>query len=406
MGNIKLAKAIKVVSRCRYCGSSLNGAGTREHIVPHALGGTKCIKAVCEKCNHEVLGNLDKELCARSPLSLLAAQKLGASVEYAWDVDHDEENLLVEAVPNSSFDSIRVWPQMILDRIGTQIRGDMEEIETCGFEAFRDVFVRHALAAFRSFSCRARSPGLVLEEIPWLAADAHYRYPPRVFARYPIHEFKQGMTFQCRYANADGKRHVLHDLDQWNSCTSFRHTGARRGTFYPSLHLHFELLAILRALTKIGLNLLAAYCKRTKVDRNSFAPAIRFVMGELPLGRSHVERTGLMRPEGLAPLNCPIKSHKFRLLHDGANRWTLYSAFFSAAFCTIVQFPGPCDEHWKTLDVTVPLKSNDWTFHESPIYQPLRVSPLDWSRWNEGVPSLPFVNAQSKTTIKTAGIKK
>jgi hypothetical protein len=90
-----------------------------EHIVPEAIGGRWTIhqvcgsKKVCKTCNNGVLSDLDKELCSKSPISVIAADEIGGFIAQTWDVDEAAGNLLMEARPDLKRKSMTLYPQMI-----------------------------------------------------------------------------------------------------------------------------------------------------------------------------------------------------------------------------------------------------------------------------------------------------
>src|SRR3712207_670182 len=94
---------------CLYCGLPSKKGRQGEHIVAKAIGGALTLndvsdRVVCPKCNSGVLSQIDRELCSRSYLSVIASQQIDSHLWQAWDVDHEAENLLVEARPSWAAD--------------------------------------------------------------------------------------------------------------------------------------------------------------------------------------------------------------------------------------------------------------------------------------------------------------
>src|SRR5579885_472784 len=115
---------------CLYCGQPTKRGKRGEHIVPEAAGGVLTLndvsnRRVCPKCNSGILSQLDKELCSRSFLSVIASREIGAHLWQAWDVDHQSNNLLVEAKPawaaEESLTSLVCYPQIVFERSGPQV---------------------------------------------------------------------------------------------------------------------------------------------------------------------------------------------------------------------------------------------------------------------------------------------
>lgn len=380
---------------CLYCGSS--STLTREHVVPEALGGRLWTKSVCAKCNNEELSRLDEELTSRSPLSLVAAQEMHKTAGYTWDVDHSEGNLLIEAHQNVPPQSPTVWPQMIFEEKGEQLRADAEEINEFGADNFRRVFVQRLLRAFQTLGT-TRRPRLVFERVAE-KIPAMYRYPPRVFATRRIWDFDNRMHFQCRYLRADDRREVLRRLGNLDPHARFELADIRLGSSRPAFHLRYEAVAVLRSLVKMGINLLRwkDVCTETEVDRDHFPAAVRLVTGEQAVSNRAFKNTGFVYADDLRPLECPKDHHKFRLQYD-RGIWRIWFAFFSGRIGAFVRFPGPSRESWCTADVRVPIGSRDWSVHKSPILQPICVR-IEWKELQKVIPSVPMENTRAEMTV-------
>jgi len=149
-----------------YCNAQVAKSKRGEHVVPESIGGALTLneisdKRVCNKCNGGVLSEIDRELCSRSPLSVVASQEIDAHVWQTWDVDHAAGNLLVEAKPRWEgrvLSALIPYPQIVFERKGLVIRGDAEEVERFGFKEFEAVMrkaVRGVFYRFRAGSRRA-----------------------------------------------------------------------------------------------------------------------------------------------------------------------------------------------------------------------------------------------------------
>lgn len=90
-----------------------------------------------------------------------------------------------------------------------------------------------------------------------------------------------------------------------------------------------KLLAMdgsLRGLAKIGVNLLAKYCARTSVNRQSFLDVIRMIRGEVELDSRVFRNNGFVWPSDFDAIRFG-DGHAFRLLHD-RGWWRVFSSFF------------------------------------------------------------------------------
>lgn len=378
---------------CLYCGRQQKL--TREHIVPEALGGTRWIRAVCKTCNNRFLSKLDKELSSASPVSIIAAEEMHKTTGYTWEVDHSENNLLIEAQADTAASSMIVWPQIVFDEESLQLRADAEEIQQFGTENFGAVFTKHLLRAYHTLRT-AKRPRFVFERVPD-KIPSRYRYPPRVFASRQIRDFDNRMHFRCRYLMARDKQRVRKELDNWRQDTRFRRTEFQIGSALPAVHFHYEMQAVVRCLIKIAINMLRFVCKSTKVDREHFGDAVRVVTGEHRLSESGLRNNGLVRAKDLAPFNCPVGSHVVRLQGD-TGRWVVWFAFFGGRVGATVRFPGPNYEPWRTADVTIPVNSRDWDVHKSCLLRPLRTH-VAWKQLEEMIPSIAMVNTRSVETV-------
>jgi hypothetical protein len=112
---------------CLYCGKPTKRGGNGEHIIPEVIGGALTLndvsdRAVCRRCNSGILSQLDKELCSRSYLSIIASREIGAHLWQVWDVDHGANNLLLDAKPAWAADGwlggLVCHPQIIFERTG------------------------------------------------------------------------------------------------------------------------------------------------------------------------------------------------------------------------------------------------------------------------------------------------
>jgi hypothetical protein len=401
---------------CIYCGRELKKVAHGEHIVPQAIGGTVTIyevcnkKLVCNTCNNGVLSDLDKELCSKSPMSLIAAQELKRTIDQSWDVDYSDKNLLVEAEPLFGSMSMRHYPQLIFDGEQLQLRGDYESMRQFGRERFEKTFIENMLDAFRAHKRRNRKRRLHCEAIPENASIGKlYRFPPRVFSRKPIENFEAGMSFQVRYLKPTDLQFVLNRLDQWKSSTRFENFAVRKGAEIATLRVVFDRSMVVRALAKIAINLLAAFCEKTPINRDACSIVIRSITGEVPIHEGTFEHSGFLRPDGIKPISVD-GTHSFRLLHNDRG-WQVYSSFFGGRIGSLIHVPGKSLEEWRTADIVMPLdivmQLAKWTFRPSPILQPLSVR-VESENVAKMIPSVEMLNpvTERRVSIKNAKRRK
>jgi hypothetical protein len=392
------------MKECMYCGNSVGHVGEGERVVPDAIGGSKSValKSVCAKCNNGVLSDLDRELCSKSPLSLLAAKELGKPPEYLWDVEPTEGNLLLEARPSNEFRGVVLWPQIVFVSDRPRLYGDAEEIDTVGADRFRSVLVSNVLDAIAPTKPGKRGRRLRFECVGGIGPQ--YAYPPRIYARREVAQFDRKMHLTCRYARpADPRsfrRRVVRELLR---CRAFRHSGewsVQRGGHWPIVHTSCEQVKIVRALTKLALNLLSCVCEKTEVSLASFPDAIGLVRGYTKFPIPMLHHCGFAYAEDACTLECTPKAHSFRLLYDADVRlWNLYCAFFSGQMGAKVVLPGPNRENWLTCDISAPLRSDDWRVERSRIYRPTRMR-VDWEDLQRTMVGISFINAKTNLRIE------
>lgn len=361
---------------CIYCGQSvrLSRRARGEHIIPESIGGARTIRCVCNACNVD-FSKQDKALVSDSYLSISARRYMAKKLGRCWEVDHSAGNLLLEAQPATDFRHVKLWPQLIFGRGQPQMRGDFEEFEQSDADEPHRVFLEHLHRAYlrhRSLRPDQRSP-LIFEQVKSLLPECIY--PPRVYAEREIADFHPKMHFKCRYSTPEDRTLLLESIQECTPNWEFNKMESVLGSGRVSISFNFDVSLVLRALTKIGINLLADVCTNTIVDRFSFREAVRFVKyGISRNSRRMIARYGFVRHGDLKLLNCAPNFHKFRLVHFGASHlWAVYSSFFGGDINTMVEFEGPSDERWSTVDITVPLNSKEWKIRKYQEVKDLQV---------------------------------
>lgn len=378
--------------KCIYCGQS-GVKMSEEHVVPEAIGGTECITPVCEKkCNNQILSELDKELCSYSPLSIVAARILrDKSICNFWMIDPGPEKMMIEATYDADRDGIKIYPQMLLTEKGPQIRGDHEEIAAIGWRDFRDLFEREMLERYHAFESGNRRR-LIPEKMRSSFTPEGPSFPPRIFAPGTIREVEEGKTFKFRYVSNEDRRRLLYSLSNWPRNKRFRKFDFVEGSTIAGLYIPIAPPQIARALIKIGLNLLRYHCSNTEIDREHFPAATELVIGPRTDENFLTTRCGFLPPETLSFLAAQDGEHRFLIIHDG-QLWTVYSSFFGGRVATQAQFPGPSNEKWKIVEVTVPLFSKNWRFETRTIY-PAFEAEIEWQDVPKIIPSVPLSNGR------------
>jgi hypothetical protein len=402
---------MEISKQCLYGGGPATHPkrGVGEHIVPDAIGGVCTLlntsgHLVCENCNTGPLSHADEELCGRSYLSLVASQELEARLWQAWDIDHDSENLLVEARPrwvDGVLQHLAAYPQIVFEKSGPQIRGDVEEMESFGREKYTQVLlegVRRTLEAFN----KGKRRGLKYEMVMSNAARKGNRYAPRIYAPYSIKEVQQygkRRQYRLRFITEEDKEFAvkaLANMADWKPFTEFKE---RLGSKVPSFSINYDPVLSMKGLMKIGLNLLAAYCEKTAVNFTSFNEAIRQILEKQADPSMLLAGNGFVKAEGIQDI-AVAGAHTFRLVYFNtdvlgkAGQWVIYSCFFGGRIGGIISLPGPDKEEWETLDIAAPINSKEWLLTKSGLFQPLRVQ-VETTDAKRIVPSLKWQYIQS-----------
>lgn len=396
---------VNVGKQCIYCGGRAIRVKKGEHIVQEAIGGALTIsevcpeRTVCRSCNNGPLSELDTELCSRSPLSLIAGDELSGFVWQSWDVDHGAGNLLVEAKPDFARGSMMVYPQMVFERSGVELRFDKDELAKLGSEQFQRVFIRRVREAFHTFRTGRRNRLNQKRMRMGESLLARYRYPPRIFARRSISDFARSMAFEFQYLTPADRRFALSQLDNWSDLTSFGSQRIGIGSSMPCVRCYFEVSKVLRAIAKQAINLLAAYCPNTAVDRSHFGHVIRVITGEAPFALDDLKTNGFVWPADVRSLGHP-RAHSFRLQHDRGT-WHVLSSYFGGRIGTSVIFRGPNNEDWRSAEIVAPLFSKNWEVRTSSLIQPC-TARIEWRDPSRIIPSMRILNAAAQIRVEAA----
>ncbi len=405
---VQVPKARRI---CLYCGGHAKRGKRGEHVIPEAIGGALTLndvpnRSVCHTCNNGVLSVLDDELCSRSYLSIIASRELGSAIWQAWDVDHSDDNLLMEAKPDwatdEAFNSLVCYPQIIFEDTGPVARGDSEEFIEFGLEDAVYVLFKAARLCFQRHRQGDRG-ALTQRLVRSSVTRGDYRLPPRLYSPHSINEIAseiQTRNFVLRYDSPARKRRAMLALEKLREYRSSATWAKSRGSFFPSVGCYFDIGLTLRALMKLGINLLAAICSRTPVDKHAFALPISFIRGKAErLTPALFKTNGFVHAEDVQRIAVPGNAHSFRVAHDG-RFWYVLSSFFGGKIGALVQLAGPNHESWRSAHVVAPLKSKDWVISTSqylPFFAPWTIA---WHDSSLIIPSFKLYNSVSGITIE------
>lgn len=316
--------------RCVYCGAPVKKPrrGRGEHIVPEIIGGALTIgevsnRAVCPPCNNGILSVLDKELCSRSHLSMVASQEIDAHLWQAWEVDTNSGYLLLDAKPEWEGVELRrliCYPQITFEHAGPELRGDLEEMLRFGRDNFAKVLTAAARQAFQRYT-HGKKGALHFERIESDITSQGYRHPPRIFTRHSIAEIAQNLrsqSFIIRYCTDADRRLALRCLSRFDDPPVFSRWKEKTGTLLPAIGQFFDVGLTVRALLKLGVNLLAAYCIKNPINSDTFPTTISVIRGTTRVDLDLIAANGFVRADDLVELSAVGQCHAFRLVyHDG-----------------------------------------------------------------------------------------
>ncbi len=384
---------------CIYCGQPVKGVRKGEHVVPEALGGRPTLgKRVCGPCNTGVLSELDNELVSATPLALVAWEELARTARDAWDYN-EQYDLALEARVLRGYEAPCLWPQLVFDGRAARFCADHGEMASDGasraMERFRDSLLG-ACATLRAPSRRRR---WIWQRVP--RPPDRGRYPPRVFTKHLIEDVSAKSTFICRYHDLPDRQELLAKVERWNPDGNLN-VEETWGEKVCEGRFSYRPRWVLRALVKLGVNLLAHLCKdsRALVRRETFPDASQFVICDQGAGPDPMS-SGFVANEDVAKLGCPARAHKLRLSHDG-RAWTMDCAFFGGRVGATVIFPGPNQEEWHRAEVVAPLCSDQWEVVTSPVLLPPEMTRMrvEWKDWTKVVPSVPIANLRTRVRVE------
>lgn len=375
---------------CMYCGKPTGRVRKGEHLIPDAIGGTIATKDVCPRCNN-VLSDIDRELCSRSPLSLVAAKEIDGHIWQAWDVD-ENSGLLLEGRPNFERGSFTAYPQIIILPVGEQLRSDYQELLEFGIERFHVLFSRRLRKAFWEHEHGNRKAIQFVHVSHNGGPLANYRYPPRFFVRGSVAEACANKTIELSYHSRSARRFALSRIESGLNLRPLVRTEVAIGSALPTLRFFCDGGKVWRALAKIAVNLLHHFCRETLVNYQTFPRVIAEILGTQTFEPSRLDRSGFVCAGDVATIASDRQSHTFRLSWE-KGWWNAAMAFFGGQIGAAVKFPGPNKEQWRTLDIRAPINSNDWTVSPSSLIIPARFN-VEWLDLNKMVPDGGLVEMQ------------
>lgn len=155
---------------------------------------------------------------------------------------------------------------------------------------------------------------------------------------------------------------------------------------------------VVRALVKIGVNLLTHILGPGVVNSTTFPIATRFARWGADI-QPNLNRNGFVTQSTLTAIVCPERSHKFELLHSHG-LWRLIAVFFGGLIGGCVYFPGPLPERDFRYEIVVPIGGKQWKIAKSRIHLPSREVRTLWDDLSTIMPSLPIRHRGSTMRVE------
>lgn len=390
---------------CIYCG--LNRKLSNEHVIPKALGGRAVLPisfGICEKCNNGVLSDLDRELCNRSILSVIASREIDNSIWQTWDILHQEGGIFIEARPtwkDRQIASFVSYPQVVFKNDGPAYYADASEVARFGNDRFLYTIQQSFRRCFQAYLEKEKGR-IHFESISTDLVNNKERYPPRAFFRRSVQELVDNppTSFVLRYCSRADRRFAIRELDKLGGIQPKK--GQSRtlpSSNTPRLAIDLDGGKVLRAILKIGLNLLAHCCSKALLRHPDFKKWIGLVSGALSVRINHLEQCGFTRPYCVQNLSHTGKSHRFRIIYD-SGIWRIYSSYFNGDAATYAAFRGPSFEDWVTMDLEMPLATGKiQVLSCTKLVLPMQTAIIEWQDSGKICPCIQMQASDSKFII-------
>jgi hypothetical protein len=318
----------------------------------------------------------------------VAAKEIGGHIWQAWDVD-ESSGILLEGRPNFERSSFTAYPQIIIMRLGEQLRADYQELLDFGIQRFHVLFARRLRKAFWEYEHGDKKAIRFIKVAHNNGPLEDYRYPPRFFVRGSVADACAHKTIELSYRSGSGRRLALARIESGLNLQPLGRTEVAIGSESPTLRFYCDGAKVWRALAKIAVNLLHHFCGNLQVHRQTFPRVIAEIMGRRLFKPSRLDRSGFVWGSDVVSMASNTRSHTFRLSWVNG-WWNAAMAFFGGQIGAFVRFPGPNEEQWCRLDIRAPIDSTDWTSTTSPIIIPARYH-IEWQDLNKMIPTGQFL---------------
>src|SRR5205823_1365725 len=98
------------------------------------------------------------------------------------------------------------------------------------------------------------------------------------------------------YTDHSDRGYALRMLSRLDGTQRFDRTGQTIGSRTPPISFSYDIAKVLRALLKNGLNLIAAFCPNTSVERPHFPEVKGVILGTRAIPFALFDEMGFVRP--------------------------------------------------------------------------------------------------------------
>jgi hypothetical protein len=150
----------------------------------------------------------------------------------------------------------------------------------------------------------------------------------------------------------------------------------------------------------MGVNLVAACCPNTPVDRDSFKDVVRVILGYVnPLPLNIYRRNGFLIADDVKSIAAEGNCHSFRLIF-AERTWHIFASYFGGKIGSFVRFPGVNHEDWVCMDVISPIDSKDWIKTPGYILPVMNGFTVRWAGGGLVSPTIQLLDSKTKYDVE------
>ncbi len=147
------------------------------------------------------------------------------------------------------------------------------------------------------------------------------------------------------------------------------------GSLEGALHEKCNTTDVRRAIYKIGINILASFCKLTPILENDYAHIKSVILDNTNLNEKDTKYCGFIPIENLVDVPSKEGHHTITLQHD-CKYWHIHCMFYGGSVGTFCKIQGQNQENWVRRTIFAPIGHGRWTDEEYPIFIDHLISPV------------------------------